>query len=181
MNKELAYLVSNIDLQKKFRTQPDKIKIVLYPELNDTSDILELLPSQLCACFILLKTTANSGHWTVVCRSGTNIYYFDSYGVYPDGELTKIAPDVRYELHENQRSLSRLIRTIPHGFSFSYNSKKFQEYSPTVNTCGKWCECFVKCVFKGLTLDQFQDRLEDLKKKYNESYDQIVCLLWKTL
>jgi hypothetical protein len=83
------------------------------------------------------------------------MYYFDSYGVAPDGELSKISSGVRYELHENQRALTRLIRTIPIGFIFSYNSKQFQLYSPSVNACGRWVEVFAKCVFKGLTLKDF--------------------------
>lgn len=87
MNKDLAYLVSNIDLQKKFKATPDQMKIVLYPDLNDVEDIMSLLPETLCVCFILLKTSEQSGHWT-------NPYYFDSYGVAPDGELSNISPGV---------------------------------------------------------------------------------------
>ena len=81
MDKDLAYLVSNIDLQKKFKATPDKIMIKLYPELNDTEDIMDILPSDVCVCFILLKTSEQSGHWTCLCRNGNCIYYFDSYGV----------------------------------------------------------------------------------------------------
>src|SRR5690349_17439518 len=107
MNKDLAYLVSNIDLQKKFKTTPNQIMIKLYPELNDTEDIMDILPSDVCVCFILLKTSENSGHWTCLCRNNNMIYYFDSYGVAPDGELSRISSGVRYELHEDQRSLTR--------------------------------------------------------------------------
>jgi hypothetical protein len=45
MNKDLAYLVSNIDLQRKFKSTPDQIMIKLYPELNDIEDIMDILPS----------------------------------------------------------------------------------------------------------------------------------------
>ena len=129
-------------------------------------------------CF---KTSEQSGHWTCLARNNNSIYYFDSYGVAPDGELSKISPGVRYQLHENQRALTRLLKTIPHGTVFSYNTKQFQQYSPNINTCGKWCECFVKCIFKGLTLNEFQDRMESLKTKYRTSFDEIVCKLYKTL
>ena len=30
MNKDLAYLVSNIDLQRKFKSTPSQMKIMLY-------------------------------------------------------------------------------------------------------------------------------------------------------
>ena len=181
MDKDLAYLVSNIDLQKKFKITPDQIMIKIYPDLNDVEDIMDILPSEICVCFILLKTSEQSGHWTCLVRNNNLIYYFDSYGVAPDGELSKISPGIRYELHENQRALTRLIRTIPSGYTFSYDSKQFQQYSSSVNTCGKWCEVFAKCIFKGLTLKDFQNRMESLKEQYHTSFDQLVCILWTSL
>lgn len=46
MNKDLAYLVSNIDLQKKFKSTPDQFMFKVYPDLNDVEDIMDLLPSE---------------------------------------------------------------------------------------------------------------------------------------
>jgi len=181
MDKELAYLVSNFDLQNKFKSTPNQIMIKLYPELNDIQDIMEILPYDKCACFILLKTSEQSGHWTCLCRNGNKIYYFDSYGVAPDGELSRISAGVRYQLNETERSLTRLLKTIPHGFLFSYNTKQFQEYNPNINTCGKWVESFTKCVFRNITLQQFVERMEGLKDKYHTTFDQLVCMLWNTL
>ena len=87
MNKELSYLVSNIDLQRKFKSTPDQIMIKLYPDLNGIEDIMTLLPSDVCVCFILLKQVNNQviGHAYVVII----IYYFHSYGVAPDGEYRR--------------------------------------------------------------------------------------------
>jgi hypothetical protein len=181
MQAELAYLVSNIDLQKKFKSQSRLMKIMVYPDLAQTNNILDILPEDKCVVFILLRTSENSGHWTCVCRNGQSIYYFDSYGVDPDGELSHISSGLRYELHENVKSLTRLISTIPDGFTFSYNHTQFQEYSPSVNTCGKWCYAFSKCIISGLTLDQFQLRMKQMKQQYRVTYDELVCNLWKTL
>jgi len=181
MNKDLAYLVSNIDLQRKFKSTPNQIMIKIYPELNDVENITDILPSDICVCFILLKTSEESGHWTCLCRNKNAIYYFDSYGVAPDGELSRISTGVRYQLHEDQRSLSRLVKTIPSGFTFSYNSKQFQQYNSSINTCGKWCDVFAKCVFKGLTLKDFQERMQSLKDKFEKSFDELVCVLWTSL
>ena len=69
MNKDLAYLVSNIDLQRKFKSTPSQMKIMLYPELNDKEDIMDILPSKICVCFILLKTSEQSCHWTSQCNN----------------------------------------------------------------------------------------------------------------
>lgn len=181
MEKELEHLVSNIEIEKKFSRNRDQIQIYVYSGLNDVESILNILPLDVCACFVLLRTSEQSGHWTCLCRNGNNIYYFDSYGIAPDGELSKIATNTRYELDETQQNLIRLMQSIPSGFVFSYNNMQFQEYSSNINTCGKWCYAFSKCVFKGLTLDAFQSRLKRLKEQYNLSYDEIVCMLWTTL
>lgn len=180
-NKELSYLVSNIDLERKFKTNKSQIIVKVYPELNQINNIIDILPGNICACFILLKTTENSGHWTCLCRNQNDIYYFDSYGIGPDDELHNIKPGLRYQLHENSKALTRLIQTIPSGFTFSYNKVQFQQYDPNVNTCGKWCDVFCKCIFKGLTLDQFQQRMKQLKIQYRTSYDLLACSLYDTL
>jgi hypothetical protein len=181
MEKQLRYLVSNTDLERKFKSNISQIKILVYPELNQIRSITTLLPNTQSACFILLKTSENSGHWTCLCRNDTNIYYFDSYGVCADGELNKIAPGVRYELHENTKALTRIIRTMSNGFTFAYNYVQFQEYDPNINTCGKWCYVFCRCVFEGLSLKDFQHRMQNLKDTYDTTYDILVCSLWTSL
>ena len=62
MNKDLAYLVSNIDLQKKLKSTSDQIMIKIHPELNEIEDIMDILPFEVYVCFILLKTSEQSGH-----------------------------------------------------------------------------------------------------------------------
>lgn len=181
MEKELEHLVSNLELEKKFKRNINQIKIMVYSKLNEIEDIIDILPLEMSACFILLRTSEQSGHWTSLCRNGQDIYYFDSYGVAPDGELSQIAMNVRYELGETERNLIRLIKTIPSGFSFSYNNKRFQQYSPVVNTCGKWNYVFCKSVFLGMTLEDFQKRMEEIKSSSHESFDNIVCMLWSTM
>lgn len=181
MEKELQYLVSNHDLERKFKSQISQIKIMLYSELNQIDDITDILPSEICCCFILLKTTESSGHWTCLARYNDAIYYFDSYGVKVDGELGNIAPGVKYELHENTKALTRIISTIPQGLTFEFNIMQLQEYKNDVNTCGKHCDVFCKCVFLGMTLRDYQQKLKTLKATYKTTYDIVVCLLWDTL
>ena len=181
MEKELSYLVSNHDLERKFKSQLSQIQIKLYSELNDINDITELLPSEVCCCFILLKTTEQSGHWCCLARNNNAIYYLDSYGVQPDGELSNIAPNLKYELHENTKALTKIISTIPRGFTFEFNKMQLQEYKDNINTCGKHSEVFCKCVFLGMTLRDFQQKMKTLKATYKTTYDMIVCSLWNTL
>lgn len=103
----LAYLVSNFDIEDAFKG--DSINIITYPELKDYDNITELLPNNLCACFILIRTSNNSGHWTVAARRNNTISYFDSYGIKPDGELKNIPDSQRYELGEEEHYLVKLL------------------------------------------------------------------------
>ncbi len=177
MEDEIRYLVSNFDIQRKFK-RSKKVKIMVYSALNNVTNILDILPVKISACFILLRTTEQSGHWTCLCRNDKSIYYMDSYGVSPDGELKHIAKNVRYELGENTSLLTNLLHNLPSGYTFAYNKMQFQQYHNDVNTCGKWCTVFAKCIFDGLSLSDFQRNMSVLKKKYKVNYDTLVCILW---
>ena len=179
MDSELSYLVSNYDIMKKLRSYKKNIKIMLYAELNDIYNILDILPSVSCACFILLKTTQSSGHWTVLCRNNDNIYYMDSYGIAPDGEMKNISANMRYVLHENVKALTRILKSCSQIYNISSNSIQFQAYSPDINTCGKYCTVFAEYILKGMTLKEFCDQMKLLKKKEKVTYDELICLLYE--
>ena len=96
----LEYLVSNVDILNKLKNF--SVKIVLYKDLQNITYITQLLPIQYCAVCILIKTTANSGHWTCLVRQNNTLYYFDSYGVAVDIEL-----HLRYDLNEKTKYLQK--------------------------------------------------------------------------
>jgi hypothetical protein len=174
---ELAYLVSNYDIEKKFN-HSKAIKVIIYSDLQYYNDIYDLLDKNISACFILLRTSVNSGHWCCLVRNNKNIYYFDSYGVGPDGELSRISKGLRYQLGESDKLLTGLIQTITSDYTFSYNNIQFQQYLPDINTCGKWTTVFTKCVFLGMTLIQFQNKMKELKNEYKTTYDDLICVLY---
>ena len=165
---QLDYLVSNYDIEDKFKGQ--SIKILTYPQLRNYNSIHEILPESKSACFILIKTSFHSGHWTVICRNDNNLYYFDSYGVRPDEELKHIHKDLRYELGEGHHYLTTLLDT--NDFKVSYNQYQYQSYHEDINTCGKWCVVFAKAVFDEQTLKSFESGILYLKKIYVEAYPE---------
>jgi DNA-binding ferritin-like protein (Dps family) len=152
---------------------------MVYSQLKDFSNLLELLPLNICACVILLQTSNQSGHWTSIQRYNNNIYYMDSYGIRPDGEMKHINSNVKYELGENQKQLTKLLKTMPNNFTFQYNRIQFQQYSPNINTCGRYNVVWTNSCFNHLTLTEFQQQLKDLKDEYKLSYDELICYLWK--
>jgi hypothetical protein len=174
---ELSYLVSNINIENKFN-HSKAIKVIIYSDLQHYNDIYDLLDKNICACFILLRTSTNSGHWTSLVRYYKNIYYIDSYGVKPDGELSRISKNLRYQLGETDKYLTKLIQTITSDYTFSYNNIQFQQYLPDINTCGKWCVVITKCIFLGMTLIQFQNKMKELKNEYKTTYDDLICILY---
>lgn len=180
---DLHYLVSNFDIQKKFKAQ--NIKIVTFEQLSNYNNLEQLLPQNECALFILLKTSENAGHWTVTVRYNNNVYYFDSYGVIYGGELKNISPELRYELGENKKTLTNLINKS--NFNVSYNHKQLQSHHTDINTCGKWCTVFAKTILSGITLKGFIAGIEHLKNVYEKEhpdtplvYDHIASMLYFT-
>jgi hypothetical protein len=181
---KLSYLVSNFDIEKAFKH--NDINIITYSELKDYNDITQLLPSDKYACFILIQTSNNSGHWTVITRYNNTISYFDSYGIKPDGELKNISESQRYMLGENQHYLVKLLNNIP--FKITYNKHDLQSRDENINTCGKWCIAFTKAIFDGLTLNDFYEGIQYLRTIYlkehphdtHELNDRIVSILFKT-
>ena len=179
----LEYLVSNIDIQDKFN---QNINIITYKHLIEYKTLMDLLPQKICACFILLKTSFHSGHWTVIVRYYNNIYYFDSYGVKPDGEIKHINPHLRYELGESHKYLTELINKSK--FNVIYNNFQFQSYHEDINTCGKWCTIFAKTIIEGLTLKSFTSGIKNLKNIYVKehpsdhslAFDKIISMLYTT-
>ncbi len=185
LNNELSYMVSNIDIMKKLKQFKKYVNVIIYENLEGKSTIDDILPYDKCCCFILIRTSNDSGHWSVVCRNNTNIYYFDSYGIKPDGELHNIPENQRYILDENRPLLSHLIYTMPLSYNFHYNKTQFQQYTQNngvaINTCGKHCISFVYCVLNDVTLDEYTQRMKQLKDDLNLDYDYIVCLMYNAI
>ena len=182
-DNDLSYLVSNFDIEAKFKGQ--YIKVMTYPHLKEYHSVEELLPEDKSACFILIKTSFQAGHWTCLVRDYNNVYYFDSYGVKPDGELKNINEYLRYELGEDHRFLTNLLETSR--FNIKYNTFQFQSYHENINTCGKWCTVFTKSVMEGLTLKAFVAGIKNLKIIYEKEhpgedyvFDRIASMLYTT-
>lgn len=177
MNSQLEYMVSDKDIENKIHCK--NLKIIEYPQLEYCKNILTFLPSDLSVLVILIETKASTGHWSVLVRNGKLLTYFDSYGVIYDGELKNISAVQRRLLHEDKPYLTQLLQLARNsGFSIVYNKVKFQAYSPTINTCGRWVIVLSNALMDGLTLKQFQQMMCEKKKETGLSYDIIVCQLY---
>lgn len=156
--------LSNFDILEKV---DNMAKIELYPNLHKYHDIDELL-GQYNACFILIQSEPNFGHWVLVHRlPNGHVEFFNSYGGYPDNELKNISKKYRDESNQNYTYLSKLLYDCP--YDIDYNEYCFQKKKKNISTCGRWC--IMRYFLNYVDLDDFADIF---KNKYG---DEAVTIL----
>jgi hypothetical protein len=140
---------SNNDILNKLK---HKCRVITYDKVDDYEDIDDLLGKH-GACVILYEQKNNFGHWCCVFKNGDTVYFFDSYGVFPDDQLEEI--DLKFRLKSGQayRTLSALMALSP--YNIDYNDHQLQSNEENINTCGRWC--VARILNKHLTSDEFYD------------------------
>jgi len=159
MELDKHYLLSDKDLKRIFNGQ---VKIIKYKKIKDYNDLSELLLPY-GRTIILIETSPNRGHWTCIfCGEGKQkgkIFYFDSYGVAPDGQLKNIDDDVRLMLGEGQEDLIPLF----HNYDILYNKYPLQARIKGTATCGRWCAA--RMILNNLNSSQFAKLFLNKKNK----------------
>ncbi len=147
MNK--SYLLSDTDLKNIFN---GKLKIIKYSNIKHYNDLSELLEPY-GRTVILIETTPNRGHWTCLFEGSgkqkNNIFYFDSYGVKPDGQLDRINYNTRVMLGQESKDLIPLF----HNYLIRYNIHQLQSKGKDIATCGRWCAA--RMILNNLNSDEF--------------------------
>lgn len=160
----MNYAVTNYDILRFFPHS----KILSYAELSNISNVEELFTND-NKCFILYELTADYGHWILLFLKGSVIFFFDSYGLFPDKELlfvTSVAKNITYPF------LSELFIQTPK--SIDYNQYKLQKFSRGINTCGKWC--IVRALSENLSTNEFYNYFKNISNK-----DKAVNTIWNRL
>jgi len=108
-------------------------------DLDQYTDIYQLLPRRMDFAFLLTESETNSGHWTLMIRDDNKFEYFGSYGVSPKSILDYIPSYKNKKLGNNySEDLGMIIKSIKPTDKFIYNNTKFQKDGPDINTCGRW-------------------------------------------
>ncbi len=177
MKTKLETMLSDKDLQYYLGSG---CRVITYSDLDNYTNILQLLPLQKDYVILLIESQPNVGHWTVILRNGKTISYFDPYGVKPDNQLIKNDIETRKMLNQEPNELTRLLSTAPKDFKIIYNKARLQQNDTTntisINTCGKHCACFILCSL-GLnwSLSKYQKTMKMLAKKFDLTTDELVC------
>jgi hypothetical protein len=175
--RNLARMISDADIKNTFGGDT---KIIKYSELKNYKTFFDLLTENNgseCFCVVLTESDYNEGHWCCLFRTKNDeIYWFDSYGIKPDGELKLIPERIRKMLGENSNELQRLIKTVPKG-KFHYLKEKHQVLKDGINTCGRWCMIYIKMCLMGFSIDEINEFILRKSQEHGKPPD-ILAVDW---
>ena len=172
----MDYFVTNKDLSAIFKN----CKIIKYADLDQYSDIYQLLPNRIDFCFILTESETNSGHWTILIRNDDNKFeYFDSYGVSHKNILDYIPNYMNKKLGNNySEDLGKMIKSIKPTDKLTYDKTKFQKDAPNINTCGRWCIARLSLFLSdSLNLNEFTKIIKTKVKQLKMRNDEFITFL----
>lgn len=109
---------------------------------------------------------AVSGHWCslYVDKNRKKIYFYDSYGEYPDDQLTHIKPSYRRRTEQGSRDINTMLNAaLRAGYKIEYNHYKHQQLKDGVNTCGRWAAMFLK---RGESIENFNKFIRQYARIY---------------
>lgn len=148
-------------------------KVLSYPQLANVQNINQLLPK----CMILYQTGDKGGscygHWTSIAKIGNGIYFFDSYGTFPDDQQKYIGNGYLEQSGQVRKKLQKLMKFSGYG-DLNYNEHRYQQMKEGINTCGRHSGLFLR---SGLTSDQYYNMMSKIKKELGGSYDSIIVKL----
>lgn len=153
---------------------PNGVKVLRYSELHKYKNIDQLLPRPRDAAVVLYEQQPKNGHWCALAKNENGLFFFDPYGEMPDKQLEYSRFSRSRVLGSGDKSISALIATYRYPDRVFYNPHDYQIESPNVNTCGRHCVNFIRCIMNGGTLDSYYDEMAREKRKTGQNADQIV-------
>ena len=144
--------------------------IIMYNQLPRYNSIEEILPHDKSYAVLMYQDSPNSGHWTGLLRQKNIVEYFDSYGSYPDADLSWVSKDKRHELGIDGKYLSNLLNKTK--LKVIYNTEPYQADGDQYATCGRHVIFRLMNIDKGLL--KYHKYIRSQMKKYKCDYDCIV-------
>lgn len=148
------------------------IKVVKYSSLHEYDNIEQLFD---ISNFVLLlyETKQNNGHWVGLVNKPKIIYFFDSYGYFPDDELQYSNIKFRKSNNMDYGYLSYLLLNT--NKTIDYNDKQLQKVGNRINTCGRWVAMFFRLnksndAFSKIFLKAPEDKRDKLITELTNKY-----------
>lgn len=152
--------LSGTQLIQLFNKHNITINIVERDEV-EYKDILNIRYSPLV---LLYETVENIGHWVIVYYNKGYINFFDSYGIFLDGELKYTFYDIN-KIHNLKYMLQKVYKN-----KIRYNKYQIQNFNSS--TCGR--HVFVRYLFKNITNRNYYNLIFKLSKTINRNMDDTV-------
>lgn len=122
-----------------------------------------------------VRTDVRHGHWCAIALKGREVFFFDSLGIFPDDELTKISMKRMLGNHNRRYIAMMLHELMQRGYKIHYNPNKLQEDIPAVSTCGRFVVVFLEEAIKQADpYGYIKQLLEPYKYKGERYYDEAV-------
>lgn len=171
LKKLMKKSLSNFDLYNFF---DNKINIYTYNEFTHYETIGEAFyPYDII--FLLFETKENFGHWVCICQNKYNIYFFDSYGFFPDEEL-KFTPTM-FRKYNNMVLPHLTILLLKSKKEIHYNNHKLQDINnKDIASCGRWTLMYA-LLYNDVSIDEFARYFKTRKMKP----DEYITLLTKKI
>ena len=173
--RELGRSTSGIELMGKL----PGVNLLLYDDLKKFDSIESLIRKHKLN-IILYQTSAPGddiyGHWVALFENPAGgVEFFDSYGVYPDDEISRTI----YSGCPHCDYLTQLLLDyMDRGGEVEYNDYPLQAPDPNIATCGK--HVVIRMLNQGLSIDDYKKELDQLKKVYG-TYDKTVNELYNNI
>jgi hypothetical protein len=144
--------------------------IIMYNQLPRYNTIEELLPHDKSYFVLMYQDSPNTGHWTTVLRQKNTVEFFDSYGNYPDKDLSWVSKEHRERLGIDDKYLSRLLDKTK--LKVVYNTEPYQASGNKIATCGRHVVFRLMNISKGLL--NYHKFIRNQMKKQKCDYDCVV-------
>jgi hypothetical protein len=171
----MNYALSDVDVKK---IAPD-CRVFSYSQLTPMTNLNQLINTTNRKAMILYQTGnanggASMGHWVSIMLLNNGIYFFDSYGTFPDKEQNMIGQAFMEQSNQTKNKLQSLIRNSPYANNAYYSEYKYQAMKPGVNTCGRWSALFLRC---DMTENEYHNFIMKAKKSLNTTNDKTIVIL----
>lgn len=177
MNKnKIEYALSAKDIKKIFK---NKIKILLYSELSDYDNIVDVLEPYGRVAILYYWEAPDArgrghyfGHWqNCFINCNGNIEVFNSFGGKIDDTLKQLGMDFRRKHNEEYKYLTKLLLDYPG--DVEYNKKQLQGKIGSA-TCGRWI-CY-RMLRDDLNIDEFNKLFTNNVKMNDQKIVRLIKL-----
>ena len=136
--------------------------------------------------FMIYYETKNNngnryGHWCgiVVKPIIREVWFFDSYGDFPDDQLENINSNFRKRSNQLNRDIGIFLYYMStNGYKIRYNDEQLQSFDKKIATCGRYVGYFIK---KNVRPEVFADYLMNIADLQNKNTDEIITIITNSM